>query len=172
VLPDADGLVLVLDWINGWMGREPIYLYQRYHHFLLHGLLAGLLLAAVAACLARRRLRVALLTLAVFHLHVLCDFLGSRGPSPADLWPIFYFGPFSTHPMWVWTGQWPLDAWPNRMISLALLAWALALAVKQGHSIVGVFHRRTDAVVVVVLRKWWTALFASRALQGPAQRTL
>jgi hypothetical protein len=31
------------------------------------------------------------------------------------------------------------------------------LAVKRGHSIVGVFSRRADAAVVTVLRKWWTA---------------
>lgn len=162
LLPDADGLVLVADWVSAWLGRPEVYLYQRYHHFLLHGLWAAVLFAVVAGCLAKRRLRVVLLTLAVFHLHLVCDLVGSRGPSAYDLWPVFYLGPFSKQFMWIWHGQWPLDAWPNRVIAVGLFAWALWLAVKEGHSVVGVFSRRADVVVVGVLRKWWAA--GARAL--------
>jgi hypothetical protein len=155
ILPDADGLVLLADWVNQWLGREELYLYQRYHHFLLHGVWTALAFAALAALLARRRWRVAGLTLVVFHLHLLCDLVGSRGPSISDLWPIYYLGPFSKQPMWVWWGQWPLDAWPNRVISVMLVLWSLWQPVHKGHSVVGVFNRRADAVVVGVLQKWW-----------------
>jgi hypothetical protein len=43
----------------------------------------------------------AVLSLVTFHLHLLCDLAGFRGPSPEDLWPIFYFGPFDKDPMWL-----------------------------------------------------------------------
>jgi hypothetical protein len=156
ILPDADGLGIVMDFINQAIGSKgtPFYWYQRYHHYLLHGFLGAVLISAVLAVFSRRRWRVALLALAVFHLHLLCDFVGSRGPSPEDLWPIFYFGPFDRDPMWIWTGQWRLDSWFNRLLTVGLFLWALWLAVPTGHSVVGVFNRRADEVFLGVLRKW------------------
>ena len=81
-----------------WVGGKQTQFYAQYHHYLLHGALGGILIAALMACFARHRWRVALLALLVFHLHLLCDFVGSRGPAPEDLWPIFYFGPFDKDP--------------------------------------------------------------------------
>jgi inner membrane protein len=158
ILPDADGLGIVPDLINRALGRPETWYYPEYHHFLSHGLCGGLVLAAVAGLLACQHWRVALLALAVFHLHLLCDLAGSRGPSPTDLWPIYYLAPFTRSPMWVWQGQWALDAWPNRVISVALLAYAFWLAVRRGESFVGLVSPRVDAVFVGVLRKWQTAL--------------
>jgi hypothetical protein len=155
VLPDADGLGLVVDVIRGTFITGGPLLYQRYHHFLLHGLAGGLLLAGLLALFARDRLRVAVVVLLVFHLHLLCDFAGSRGPAPEDVWPVFYCGPFSKDPMWLWRGQWRLDGWQNRGVSVALFLISLGWAVRRGHSPLGVFHQRADAVFVGVLRRWW-----------------
>jgi len=163
ILPDADGLGLFVDMAAGWLGCKQTFFYERFHHYLLHGAPAGILIAAVAACFARRHLRVALLSLLVFHLHLLCDFVGSRGPSPQDLWPIFYFGPFDKDPMWVWRGQWRLDSWINRYLSAGLFLYALWLPVRLGYSVVGVFSHRADQPVVAVLRKWHRALFQRKA---------
>ena len=163
LVPDADGLGLVVDLVNRALDRPVKFAYLEFHHYLLHGLFAGVVIAVLAAAVARRHTRVLLLSLAVFHLHLLGDLLGSRGPSPADLWPVFYLGPFSKNPMWLWKGQWALDAWPNKLISVTLFSWTLWLAVKQGHSWVGVFNRRADIAVVAVLRKWWAALPTGRA---------
>ena len=157
ILPDADGLGLMVDLACGWLGWKQTCLYEHYHHYLLHGAAGAILIAALLACFARRRLRVALLTLLVIHLHLLCDFVGSRGPAPEDLWPIFYLGPFDKDPMWVWKGQWRLDSWMNRYLTVALFLWALWLPVRLGHSVVGVFSRRADQVFVGVLRKWHNA---------------
>src|SRR5438132_1543381 len=148
VLPDADGFGLLLDLGARALGNEQTWFYGRYHHYLLHGWFGGALIAIGLTCFARHRLRVALLCLVVFHLHLLCDLIGSRGPSAADLWPIFYFGPFSKDPMWLWKGQWPLDAWPNRLLSVVLFLSGLWVAVERGHSFVAVFNRRLDAVFV------------------------
>jgi len=60
--------------------------------------------------------------------------------------------------MWIWKYQWRLDGWQNTVITLALLVWALWLAVKMGDSFVGVFNRRADKVFVEVLQKWRSQL--------------
>jgi inner membrane protein len=158
ILPDADGLGILADAFNHVAGHTQSHYYAHYHHYLLHGALGAVLIAAGLACFARNRWRVLWLALAVFHLHLLCDFVGSRGPSPEDLWPIFYLGPFDKDPMWMWKSQWRLDGWQNRYLSVVLFVWALLLAVRKGHSFVGVFNRPADAVFVGVLRKWHTAL--------------
>ena len=111
ILPDADGLGLLIDLPNRFFFHKEAFFYPQYHHWLLHGVLGGVFTAVLLTCFARQHLRVALLAFAVFHLHLLCDLVGSRGPAPNDLWPIFYFGPFSTRPMWMWHGQWRLDGW-------------------------------------------------------------
>jgi ABC-type cobalamin transport system permease subunit len=154
ILPDADGLGLVLDVAWRLLGLRPTAYYQEYHHVLLHGAPGALLIAGILACFARDRWRVALLALVAVHLHILCDLLGSRGPDANDFWPIYYFSPLRSHPMWLWRGQWALDAWPNHLINVALLAWALWLAPRLGHSFVGLFSRRADTLFVGILRKW------------------
>ncbi len=158
ILPDADGLGLIIDLANQALGHRAPQLYARYHHYLLHGGFGALLIAAVLCGFAVRRWRVAVLALLVFHLHLLCDFVRSRGPSPEDLWPIFYYGPFDKDPMWIWKGQWPLDAWRNRLLTLALFWWALWLSLPRGYSFVGVFSRKADNIFMGVIRKWHTQL--------------
>ena len=167
ILPDVDGLGLVVDLATKALGYKGTHLYWRYHHVLLHGAFGAILIAGLLACFARQRWRVGLLALVVFHLHLLCDFIGSRGPSPEDLWPILYFAPFDKNLLWVWRGQWRLDGWQNRVICISLFLSALWLAPVWGHSFVGVFNRRVDGVFVAVLRKWRKAWF-SRGGEGRA----
>jgi hypothetical protein len=153
VLPDADGLGIAVDLFKS-PSLDNAFYYQEYHHFLAHGIAGGLVIAGVLAFFAQRRLRVFLWSLLVFHLHLVCDLAGSRGPDARDIWPIYYLGPFSRVPMWSWPWQWPLDGWQNRIISVALFAWALGLAVKRGDSFAGVFNRRLDRVFTGALQKW------------------
>lgn len=168
-LPDADGLGLVLDLANSALGRKPTHFYASYHHYLLHGAFGAIVITLVLTCFAKQRWRVAILALIVFHLHLLCDFIGSRGPSPEDLWPIFYFGPFDKDPMWIWKGQWRLDGWQNKLVFLFVFVWAIKLTLARGHSVVGIFNRRADAVVVRVLRGWWAALLERRQCSSPGK---
>jgi hypothetical protein len=155
--PDLDGLGLLADLATR-ATAHPTQFYARYHHYLFHGAFGAAVAALVFAAFARRRWRVALLCFAVFHLHLLFDLVGSRGPAPEDLWPIYYLGPFSRDSVWLWPGQWPLDSGINRTFTLTLLAWVFALAIRRGHSVVGVFSTRGDAVFVRVLRGWRAAL--------------
>ena len=106
------------------------------------------------------------LAILVTHIHFLCDFLGSRGPSPEDLWPIFYLGPFDKDPMWIWKGQWRLDAWPLRVVTIALFCWSLQLAISRKFSVVGTFSIKADAVFISVLQKWREDILCSISRWG------
>jgi hypothetical protein len=167
ILPDADGLGLIVDGFNHAFGWQKTLYYHHYHHYLLHGAAGGIAIALLLTFFAQHKWRVALLSLAVFHLHLLCDFVGSRGPSPEDLWQIFYLGPLDKDPMWIWKDQWRLDAWPNRILSVALFTWGLWLAVRLGYSFLGVLSRRLDRTFVQVLRKWHEQVSAWRHRERP-----
>jgi hypothetical protein len=158
VAPDLDGLGMILDIATGRFANNKLFYYPEYHHWLTHGLPAALVCAVVLAVLGRRRWQVFWLSLLMFHLHLLFDLLGSRGPDKGDLWAIYYFGPISQNPMWTWKHQWRLDGWQNTVLTLVLFVWALWLAIRHGDSFIGVFNHRWDKVFVEVLRKWYSRL--------------
>jgi inner membrane protein len=156
VLPDVDGFGLLADVaLAALSGKETHFeYYHKFHHLLLHGWPGALFIAGMLMLFAKQRWRVAGLSLITFHLHLLCDLLGSRGPSISDLWPICYGEPLFRHPIWIWKSQWKLDGWQNQFIFLGVFGTAIAIALKRGYSFVEVFSERWDGVVVAVLRKW------------------
>jgi inner membrane protein len=156
IIPDVDGLGMVADVVKSLAtGQEMEFTYyQKFHHLWLHGWPGALVAAALLASFGKERLRVGFWCFIVFHLHLLCDLAGSRGPSPADLWPICYGEPLFRHPIWFWKGQWKLDGWQNQIVFLILFALMLWLAIRRGYSCVEVFSSRADAVFVRTLQKW------------------
>ncbi len=153
--PDLDGAGILVDFARHALGQGDNYFYyQKFHHSLLHGIFGAVLLGLFLGMFAQRRGRVILLCVLVAHLHFLCDLVGSRGPGVEDNWPIHYLAPFSRLWTLAWSQQWPLDAWPNRVITILLMVGCLAEAVRLGDSCVGVFHRRADRVFVGVLHNW------------------
>jgi inner membrane protein len=171
ILPDVDGLGIIADIFNDSFRHKETAYYWQFHHVYGHGALAAVLVSGLLACFARQKWRVALLAFLVFHLHLLCDLVGARGPTPDDLWAIYYYGPFTTrHGVWLWHGQWRLDGWQNRVITVPLFFWALWLASKREDSVVGVFNRRLDRVFVRVLHEWrqaWLNWLQSRKQKTP-----
>ncbi|PZR08836.1 MAG: hypothetical protein DI536_23360 [Archangium gephyra] len=137
VLPDLDGLTLLA-------GEDA---YGRWHHVLTHGIVAAVVLSAVLAAFAMRRLAVFGLALVTFHLHLCCDLLGS-GPG----WPLYYLWPFSRVETF-WSGQWDLASWQNSLIGLAATLLVLACALPFGRTMVELFSTKADAKVVATLRK-------------------
>lgn len=135
--PDLDGLTLLA-------GED---LYGEWHHVLTHGFVSALALSALLTAFARQRAAVFALSLAAFHLHLLCDLAGS-GPG----WPLYYFWPFSRLE-WFWSGQWDLASWQNSLIGLAATLAVLACALPHGRTIVELISPRADAQVVATLRK-------------------
>jgi len=154
LFPDLDGAGLLLDVAALATGHPSAGFYGAYHHFVLHGAFGQLVLLAVCMPLAESRLRTALGLLMVFHLHLLLDLLGSRGPSPDAVWPLYYLGPFSREMVWQWSGQWALNAWPNVLLSLALLAAALRRTVVHGVSPTRLFGNTVDTAFVTTLKGW------------------
>ena len=147
---------MVVDIAGGLVsGGEITYNhYHDYHHYLLHGWPGAVVVVALLAGFGRERWRVVMLCLLTFHLHLLCDLIGSRGPAPEDLWPIAYSEPFFRRPVWIWNGQWKLDGWQNEVVSIVVFALALGQATRKGRSFIELFGHRLDSAFVRVLQKW------------------
>jgi hypothetical protein len=94
----------------------------------------------------------ALLVFISFHLHLLCDLIGARGPD-GDQWPIPYLKPFSNSIQLSWHDQWALNAWQNFVITGVLLAATLWIAWKYGSSPVELVSERGNRAFADALRK-------------------
>jgi inner membrane protein len=136
VAPDLDGLGLLPELLTRH-SSHPLLWFSRYHH-VLHTLGFALICSAAAWLIAgplanftlgpsiqgrklpsRPWLTAALVFLS-FHLHLLCDLLGSRGPD-GDQWPIPYLQPFSNALQLAWRHQWALNGWQNFIFTGLLL---------------------------------------------------
>ena len=137
ILPDLDSLGVVCDVLSPVLGGPETDLYAGLHHFLFHGLPGITVLAALLAWKAIKKKRVFIWAFLVAHLHIICDFVGSRGPTDTidDLWPIYYFGPFSSDlGNFLWEGQWKLNGWQNVSFTVGLLIWIFYAAWKYDRS--------------------------------------
>ena len=97
---------------------------------------------------AKDRINVWWLGLGAFHLHLVCDFLGSG----VD-WPIQYFWPFNDTVYHTPYG-WELDAWQNWAAAILLLIVCGRLAIRSGYSVAEtVLPASGDQAVVAALRQ-------------------
>ncbi len=158
VLPDLDGFGVIIDLGNRLLGRPETDYYETHHHILGHGLAAGMVFAILTGVAGLNRLKAALFSFVAFHLHLLCDLVGSRGSNPLDIWTTSYLAPFSDSLILSWNGQWPLTGWQNTTISVLLMGWILHRAVTQGYSPVSLFSMRADSVFVSTLQARWRSL--------------
>jgi hypothetical protein len=150
VIPDIDGLGIIPELLTR-NSAHPLLWFTLYHH-ALHTLLFAVVVAAIALALATQRWKTGLLALLSFHLHLLEDLLGSRGPDGYQ-WPISYLAPFSSSLQWSWHGQWGLNAWPNLVITIALLLITLWLAWLRGFSPLEMISAKANAALVYALRQ-------------------
>lgn len=153
VIPDIDGFGYpVENWITiNW--DKPLLWHQEYHHILCHNVGFAALVTVFVACLTRDW-KTTLLACFTFHLHLLCDVIGSRGIDNYQ-WPIPYLLPFSDAWQWTWSGQWELSAWPNRAIGVGGFLLTLWLAWLRGYSPLEMISTKADRAFVNILRKWW-----------------
>ena len=151
VIPDVDGLGIIAE-IATRHSQKPLTWWSDYHHVLGHNLGFCLLVTVLAFLLARQRWKTALLACVSFHLHLLCDVIGARGPDNHQ-WPIPYLLPFSNAWQWTWPGQWMLNAWQNLAITSVALAITIYLAWKRGYSPLEMFSPKADAAFVQTLRR-------------------
>jgi len=154
VVPDIDGLGLPVDWACRALGFNTAF-YEQFHRVALHGLPGAVFFTVLFALLAQERLRAAPWVFISYHLHLVGDVLGSRGSGPTDIWPVHYLSPLSDALTFTWSGQWPLTSWQNTSLTVALMIYAIVLAIRRGCSPVGLFSARADAKFVEVLRSRW-----------------
>ena len=128
IAPDIDGIGLVLDAIARYFGFTTNYWGQ--YHRSLHSLSFCLLVAIICYFAAREsKFKVAIASFAVFHLHLICDVIGSKGPDGYQ-WPLPYLTPFSGEVLITWPHQWELNAWPNILIGASLVVATFVFARK------------------------------------------
>ena len=151
IIPDVDGAGIIAEAVTRGSER-PLMWWSEYHHILAHNLGFALLVTIVSFLLAKQKAKTAILAAISFHLHLLADLVGARGPDGYQ-WPISYLLPFSDAWQWTWTGQWELNAWPNLAITLALFAMTFKLAWRRGYSPLEIVSTRADEVFVATLRK-------------------
>lgn len=154
-LPDLDGLGILADLFGRIIPKPDQSFYTLFHHSLLHGLPAAILIPGLLALFATRRLLVFSIGLLVYHLHLVCDLVGSRGLTPDDIWPIPYLAPFSDRLTLSWSHQWPLNSWINMVFTIVLLGYIFYRTVKSGYSPVGMFNKKTDAVFTAAVQTRW-----------------
>jgi inner membrane protein len=168
VAPDLDGLGIVPELLTR-NTSHPLLWFSQYHHslhtlaFALVCTLAAYIIAGPMAnftfgpAIQGRRLPThpwltVLLVFISFHLHLLCDLLGARGPD-GDQWPIPYLKPFSNTLQLTWHGQWALNGWQNFAITGLLLLATFWIARKYGSSLVELVSESANGSFVFALRR-------------------
>ena len=168
VAPDLDGLGIVPELLTR-NTSHPLLWFSQYHHSL-HTLAFAIICTVAAYIIAGpmlsftfgpviqgRRLLIhpwltAFLVFLSFHLHLLCDLIGARGPD-GDQWPIPYLKPFSNTLQLTWHGQWALNAWQNFVITGFLLLATFWIAWKYGSSPVELVSESASDSFVFALRR-------------------
>jgi hypothetical protein len=150
VAPDMDGLGIIAEKLTQ-NSSHPLNWWSDYHHVLGHNLGFALVVTTVAVIFARQKVKTSLLVFFSFHLHLLADLVGARGPD-GDQWPIPYLLPFSNRVQLTWSGQWALNAWPNIVITAVLVGIVVILARQRGFSPLEMFSAKADSVFVRALR--------------------
>lgn len=155
VIPDIDGFGYPIEnWLTiNW--DQPLLWHQTYHHLLCHNFGFAVFVGAAVLWFSRGNWPTLIMSMLTFHLHLLCDVIGSREIDGYQ-WPIWYWLPFSKEPEWTWSGQWELSSWPNRLIGVALFLITLVLAWWRGFSPLEMFSQKGDVIFVATLRKWFS----------------
>jgi membrane-bound metal-dependent hydrolase YbcI (DUF457 family) len=149
VVPDIDGLGIIPELLTRG-SSHPLPWFSQYHHSL-HTLVFALGVAALAWLLAEQSWKTAVLVFLSFHIHLLCDLVGSRGPD-GDSWPIPYLMPLSNTLQLSWHGQWALNAWQNIIITVAMLSLTLWISYGSGSSPLELVSDRANSQFVAALR--------------------
>lgn len=102
-----------IDGVSYVFGSEA---FDDYHHLLGHNLLLCLIVASVITFLSRSRIKMFILSVFLFHLHLLMDFFGS-----GHCWKIFYWWPFSSRGYYT-DHCWNFYSWQNIACGIIVIA--------------------------------------------------
>lgn len=146
VIPDIDAFGALIDLARGGEAEW----FTAYHHKFGHCLPFCLLLV-VLAWLWRKNARLCLWIAGIFHLHLLCDLIGARGPDGYQ-WPVYYLFPFSDRGL-TWAYQWEINAWPNILLTVLLILSFLWQTASYGYSPLSLLSKSADRSFVETLQK-------------------
>jgi membrane-bound metal-dependent hydrolase YbcI (DUF457 family) len=134
--PDVDGLAILF-------GQDA---YQTIHHTFGHNLWFALVIAVALATWARPAVATFVLCLSMVHLHLCMDYWGS-GPD----WHIHYLWPVRG---WAWRNPsaWPFVSWENLTAFALLLAWTVAIAVRDRRTPLELLMPRLDRDLINLVR--------------------
>lgn len=168
VVPDIDGIGIIPELLTR-NTSHPLLWFSQYHH-TLHTLAFALVCTLAAYVIAgplanfsfgpsieNRRSPAhpgltAFLVFISFHLHLLCDLIGARGPD-GDQWPIPYLKPFSNSIQLTWHDQWALNAWQNFVITGIFLLSTLWIAWKYASSPLELVSQPANRALTQTLRQ-------------------
>lgn len=148
IIPDADGLGALVDLAR----HDPLMpFYNRWHHVLGHGLPFALLVGLGCMTAGKRRGRLFLGGFLIFHLHLLCDLIGSRGPDGP--WTVPWLSPVSDYLTLSLSWQWALNGWQNITIGITALALIFYSSWRKGQTPLEFISLRMDAALSETLRQ-------------------
>ena len=150
VAPDLDGMGIIAERLTQNLAH-PLNWWSDYHHVLGHNIGFAMATTVVVIIFARQKFGTALLAFFSFHLHLIADLAGARGPD-GDQWPVPFLLPFSNRWQLTWSGQWALNAWPNFVITATLIVVTIVLARRRGFSPLEMFSQKCDLAFVATLR--------------------
>ncbi len=149
--PDIDGLGLIIDFSGNITGITTDY-WSQFHHEL-HTLPFALFIAVISAYCARgRKLLIGCSSFLMFHLHLLCDIVGSKGPDGYQ-WPIPYLSPLYTEINLSVPWQWELNAWQNIVIAIIFFVITYKLIKIKGESPLELVSKRMNRALVKIVKK-------------------
>ncbi len=134
---DLDGLAIVA-------GREA---FETYHHVVGHNVFFGLLVAAAVTLWSTQRRTMALVSLGLFHLHLVMDSFGSGRD-----WGISYLWPLEQRE-WVNPWRWDFVSWQNMVAAYGLLVVTVVLAIRQGRTPLETLAPSLDRQLVTLARR-------------------
>ena len=162
VIPDLDAVGAPLEVLSRGTSWEVTW-FSDFHHVLGHNVAAALVTVLVAAALSQHRLKTALFAALMFHVHLLGDIVGAKGPD-GEQWPIPYLYPFVRTWEITWSGQWEINAWPNLVLTILLLAYMFVLTRNCGYSFLWYLSEKGDRALVETIRQRFPLRSASPAV--------
>ncbi|WP_247684566.1 metal-dependent hydrolase [Pseudoalteromonas luteoviolacea] len=149
VLPDIDGIGLVVDWIT-----DKTNYYAMYHHYIGHSIYSALLISTLLVLLSKtQRKLVFLLSFFLVHFHIFLDIIGSKGPD-GNQWPVYYLYPVDSSFNITWSGQWELNAWQNQLFMLVLLIFSIYIAVTRKLTFLEIFSEKLNQEVFSMYNRY------------------
>src|SRR5262245_46210361 len=79
VVPDIDGFGIIAEKLTE-NSDHPLNWWSDYHHIVGHNIGFAILFTVIAAIFTQQKAKTSLLTVISFHLHLIGDLVGARGP--------------------------------------------------------------------------------------------